>query len=60
MPVNTVVVLITNKKRREWTNKNSPMPTCPAFSSVGVPGPLAGRESAPSVALHIHFVTFSF
>lgn len=29
------------------------MPTCPAFSSVGVPGPLAGRESAPSVALYI-------
>lgn len=28
------------------------MPTCPAFSSVGVPGPDAGRESAPSVALH--------
>lgn len=28
-----------------------PMPTWPAFSSDGVPGPLAGRESAPSVAL---------
>lgn len=30
-----------------------PMPTWPPFSSVGVPGPLAGRESAPSVALYI-------
>ena len=29
------------------------MPTCPPFSSDGVPGPLAGRESAPSVALNI-------
>lgn len=38
---------------------DSPMPTCPAFSSVGVPGPLAGRESAPSVALFI-FIFFIF
>lgn len=29
------------------------MPTWPAFSSEGVPGPEAGRESAPSVALNI-------
>lgn len=33
---------------------NLPMPTCPAFSSVGVPAPLAGCESAPSVALYSH------
>lgn len=38
--------------------ENSPMPTCPAFSSVGVPGPLAGRESAPSVALYIYLFIF--
>lgn len=30
----------------------APIPTWPAFSSDGVPGPDAGRESAPSVALH--------
>lgn len=37
------------------------MPTCPAFSSDGVPGPLAGRESAPSVALYIRlFIYFLF
>lgn len=30
---------------------NLPIPTCPAFSSVGVPGPDPGAESAPSVAL---------
>lgn len=36
------------------------MPTCPAFSSDGVPGPLAGRESAPSVALFMHYVQFNF
>lgn len=40
--------------------KNLPMPTCPAFSSDGVPGPLAGRESAPSVALFMHYVQFNF
>lgn len=34
------------------------MPTCPPFSSVGVPGPLAGRESAPSVALNIFNNTY--
>lgn len=43
--------------RGEISNENKnqnqlPMPTWPPFSSVGVPGPLAGRESAPSVALH--------
>lgn len=32
------------------------MPTCPAFSSDGVPGPDCGAESAPSVALY----AFSF
>lgn len=41
----------------EWRDKENvnqlPMPTCPPFSSDGVPGPLAGRESAPSVALNI-------
>lgn len=44
------------KYLENFKEENLPMPTCPAFSSVGVPGPLAGRESAPSVALHlIHF-----
>lgn len=33
------------------------MPTCPAFSSDGVPGPDCGAESAPSVALYTHFGT---
>lgn len=48
-----IVFYIASRKeqnRRLKTNQ-LPMPTWPAFSSVGVPGPLAGRESAPSVAL---------
>lgn len=36
------------------------MPTCPAFSSDGVPGPLPGPESAPSVALYVYLFSFSF
>lgn len=36
---------------KKMNTNQLPMPTWPPFSSVGVPGPLAGRESAPSVAL---------
>lgn len=53
--INSILYL---KKKDIFEDKNLPMPTCPAFSSDGVPGPLAGRESAPSVALYIRLVIY--